>query len=373
MSTLNTKAGRAWAHNREIARVRSTLRQQASGVISLRQPRWDRLPLRLPRDVEHNASASLSLSSAINEHALDIERQEREAIIHRIYTRLGDGTVVHSSTITELAREIARQARSEPGKLGAAAIAGVSVVDGLCEHAQSLACVSALTASALGLSEDHVTWAAITGMMCDSGMMLLTHDVRRMARPLTDVEIVALHTHPALSAMLLEFVRASDALHAIPEQVQLAVYQHHEREDGSGYPRGQRPRVSRGSQVAEDSPIHDLARIVAVADTFVGALSPRAHRPGVSAAIALREVARQANHGILWNQAARALVWSMGMYPPGSTIRLSTGHVAKVISRGDSRELDRPIVKIIGMGSKQPSLDLSVRTRADVSVVGLAA
>jgi HD-GYP domain-containing protein (c-di-GMP phosphodiesterase class II) len=118
---------------------------------------------------------------------------------------------------------------------------------------------------------------------------------------LTDVETNALHRHTAWSAALVELIEDEDGL-ALDEAVQLAVYQHHEREDGSGYPT--RARAAN---------IHDLARLVGVADTFIGLVSPRAHRPGVTADEALAAVVRSAASGVLARPFARGLVLALGL------------------------------------------------------------
>jgi HD-GYP domain-containing protein (c-di-GMP phosphodiesterase class II) len=83
------------------------------------------------------------------------------------------------------------------------------------------------------------------------------------------------HTHPAQGVSLLEGSGISDA--AI-----LAVGQHHERWDGSGYPEG-----LRDEQIARN------ARILGVADTFVSLRSIRPYRAAVPFETALRRVAEE--------------------------------------------------------------------------------
>lgn len=100
-----------------------------------------------------------------------------------------------------------------------------------------------------------------------------------------------------------------------------AVRGHHERLDGSGYPNGAR---------AQDIPLG--ARILAIADVYSALSKPRPYRnrqPSLQAA--LREI--HADKGVaLDGELANVLLQEVGMFPPGSTVRLKCGEIAVVRS-----------------------------------------
>jgi HD-GYP domain-containing protein (c-di-GMP phosphodiesterase class II) len=168
-------------------------------------------------------------------------------------------------------------------------------------HAYATAGVCVAIALRMGWSEGDARSAGLTGLLADCGLTLLPWDIRSVPRELTDVEMNALRRHPAWSAGLLELIH-EDGAYVMDEAVQLGVYQHHEREDAMGYPARARCET-----------IHDLARVCAVADTFVGLISARAHRPGMTPESALAEVVRLANAGTLARAMVRGLALALGL------------------------------------------------------------
>jgi HD-GYP domain-containing protein (c-di-GMP phosphodiesterase class II) len=223
----------------------------------------------------------------------------------------------------------------------------------VCEHAYATGALSVAIAVRLGWSVWDVRAAGLAGLMADSGMMLLANDLRTLARPLTEIEWNAMRRHPAYSLALSAHVLE------MPEIVPLAVYQHHEREDGSGYPLGLRTHAGGGGGVIlganvgpnaaalDRSPICDVARVVAVADVLAGASAPRAHRPRLTAHGAVQLAVREAAAGRLDKATVRAAVKAVGVFPAGSYVRLSSGQLALVESVHDPERADRPIVRLV--------------------------
>jgi putative two-component system response regulator len=115
----------------------------------------------------------------------------------------------------------------------------------------------------------------------------LLHDIGKIGIPdmvlkkqtkLTDEEFAIIKSHPEIGATILKSIKSFKAL--VP-----AVYHHHERFDGDGYPDG-----IKGTAI----PPH--ARIIAIADTFDAMTSSRSYRKALSFRTALAELER--NKGI---------------------------------------------------------------------------
>jgi putative nucleotidyltransferase with HDIG domain len=115
----------------------------------------------------------------------------------------------------------------------------------------------------------------------------LLHDIGKIGIPdivlkkktkLTDEEYTTIKSHPETGAAILKYIKAFKDL--VP-----AVYHHHERFDGEGYPDG-----VKGTAI----PLH--ARIIAIADTFDAMTSNRSYRSALSFRSALSELKR--NKGI---------------------------------------------------------------------------
>ncbi len=286
---------------REGARARAGLRRSAEDVIAHRSARWKRLATRVRFGAWEEARQPEAMDAFGEQETL--WSPERVMLVARMFARLAHGEMVGAGTAHALVEEMtdaaARGGRAEG--LVRTTIEGVCGAEFpptalLAAHAYATACVCVAIAARLGWPEERVRAAGLAGLLADCGLGLVPWDVRSVPRELTDVEQNALRRHPAYSAAMLEMLRPGSAEESIPEEVQLAAYQHHEREDGSGYPTRAR---------AEG--IHDLARLLGVADVFVGVLSARADRPALEPAGALAEVARQANSGVLAIVPARAL------------------------------------------------------------------
>lgn len=297
---------RAAEHQQHITKLRAAIRASADAVVAHRAQRWAALPLRIaaaPEADRVRIGIAGSLAPAPDADLIGALRAERIDIVRRVYARLASADTISPGALDVLIDELIDDAQRRPGAFADIALGadGHAPSDDLADHAFAVGALSLGIAVALGWSRPAIRAAAMSGFLADVGLTLAPHDVRHIAGPLNEVELNALHRHPAWSAGLLELIKARTVEEALPEAVQIAVYQHHERLDGSGYPA--RIRADR---------IHDLARVVAVADVLAGLCAPRAHRPALSREQALTSLARQAAAGALDRSAARAAIAVMG-------------------------------------------------------------
>ena len=104
-----------------------------------------------------------------------------------------------------------------------------------------------------------------------------------------------------------------------------AVAQHHEAEDGSGYPTG-------------CSAVGELASLVRRADNYTAKLASRCSQPTLPPDLAGRQMFMQ-DRG---HTVTMALVKEFGIYPPGCFVRLVSGELALVVARGPT--ITAPVV-----------------------------
>lgn len=356
------------ARARRVARIR----READGMIAARLPRWDGAPKRItgaPDNVPIDDSALLDVPDGAS--LLEL-RLERLATVESIAAQLLDGQPPQreqpqdeqpheddpgaqaEKLVDGLTEQVSRHAPVYPHVLPAEA-------DESRRHgAQMLATASLAVAMSarLGWSRADVMAAGVAGLFADLGMALLTDDVRGSDRPLDDVARNRVRRHPTWSAALLEEVRR------LPLSVRLGVHQHHEREDGSGYPRGLRGAA-----------IHDVAKVVAVADAYAAAVSERPYRSRATRFGVMRGLVEEAKCGRLWRDAVRSLIQTVGLFPVGSFVRLSDGRVAEVAAAGGAARAARPVVRVWrrdGAGGVQPGevIDLCSSAWADVRISG---
>lgn len=146
-------------------------------------------------------------------------------------------------------------------------------------HSRRVARLAASIAKVLGLPGEEVTRVCRAGALHDIGKVEVPVEIINKPGPLSDDEFALVRRHAAAGARMV--ARSSG-----DEELAEMVRYHHERYDGRGYPDG---------LVGDEIPVG--ARIVAAADTFDAATSPRPYRPamGLREALALlrRESGRQ--------------------------------------------------------------------------------
>lgn len=347
-----------WERQRRASLNRGELRHTADALVDSKKTRWARLPKRVltlsePRPL---GASSVSTRPALGE----TERLARAELWANVITRALDEGTADLSPILDLADEIADLAARTPGALVLDALEADEVdpaspvLFGL--HAIRIAALAALSAARLGWSELDARDAALTALLADSGMLLLPHSISVAPRPLVDEEFNQVRRHPAFSVAIINRLVASDRDRAVPERVELAVYQHHERDNARGYP-----------DLVPARALHDLAKLVGACDVMVGLSSQRAHRPAFDPAAAIRELVHGAARGELNGRSVRAIIDVCGIYPPGSRVRLSTGHAGQVIAKGPGDGL-RPTVRLLSARTtaSRPTLNLAESTNVRV-------
>jgi HD-GYP domain-containing protein (c-di-GMP phosphodiesterase class II) len=137
-------------------------------------------------------------------------------------------------------------------------------------HTRRVAMRSVQVGEQLGLSAGRLRSLAIGGLLHDMGKLSVATSILQKPGPLTDDEYAAVQEHPEAGARLVE------QLGGFPREVARLVRDHHERLDGSGYPRGLR-----------ESEIDLETRILSVCDVYDALLSKRVYREAWSQAQAL--------------------------------------------------------------------------------------
>lgn len=145
----------------------------------------------------------------------------------------------------------------------------------LSERALHAAAVAKLLAVAEGLPRDTQTSLVAAALTVDVAVVEDHDDLALHPGDLLDHHRQIVADHPAMAVELLKHIGVHDAIWM------QAVAMHHERLDGSGYPRG-----LTGAQI----PVRP--RIVALADAFTAMMRPRADRPAYLAKDARKPVVR---------------------------------------------------------------------------------
>jgi PAS domain S-box-containing protein/putative nucleotidyltransferase with HDIG domain len=139
-------------------------------------------------------------------------------------------------------------------------------------HQRRVARIAAAIAREMGLSAHRIEGIRIAGLIHDIGKISIPASILAKPGTLTDKEFALIMEHPRTG---YEILKSIDFPHPVAE----TVLQHHEKMDGSGYPRGLRSRE-----------ILMEARIIAVADVLESMASHRPYRPTLGLKVALEEI-----------------------------------------------------------------------------------
>ena len=179
-------------------------------------------------------------------------------------------------------------------------------------HSFAAAIVAVLLGRTLGCDAGHIHTLARAAMTMNLSLLSHHDDWARIRGPLNKFQQMNIHRHPSLSADLLSQSPGTD-LRWIA-----AVDQHHENLDGSGYPLG-----LAGEAIALE------ARIMRVADAWCALVLHRPGRGNKPPQRALQELSGSAR-GHFDRQVFLSLKKLMGLYPPGTFIRLANRETALV-------------------------------------------
>ena len=139
-------------------------------------------------------------------------------------------------------------------------------------HQQRVGDLARLIGSHLGLDDERLEGLRIGGYLHDVGKVLVDEEILNFPGRLSDTQREEVQRHSRFG---------HDILYGVPFNwpITQIIHQHHERLDGSGYPRG-----LRGDEIMLE------ARIVAIADVFDALTSERPYRAAEGTAFALRSL-----------------------------------------------------------------------------------
>lgn len=193
----------------------------------------------------------------------------------------------------------------------------------------------------LGLPKSDLRSLALGALLFDVGKLQLDQDLLRVERPLTEEEFVGVKEHVQLG------VEAVLANGVINQDIVDMVASHHERYDGSGYPKG-----------LKGDAIPVFARIAAIVDCYDAITSHRSYAKAIPPAIAIKKIYEWRDIDFQ-SELVEEFIQAIGIYPSGSLVELSSGEIAVVAAEYPTRRL-RPRVMLLLDVNQKPLEELEM-------------
>lgn len=212
-------------------------------------------------------------------------------------------------------------------------------------HGVSMAVWAAIVGRHIGLNRHELEKLAVGCAMCDIGMTQLPPELLDQAENLTKEQLRIIRAHPTMGSELV--CRSKN----IDFEILGIIENHHERMDGSGYPRG-----------IQGAAIPLLARIAGLVDTYDAMITPRPYAIARTSHEATQELldckGRQFQEALV-----EQFVQAIGLFPTGTMVELNTGEVGIVAAQNATRRLKPELIIV---------LDAEKARLATVKVVDLA-
>lgn len=183
---------------------------------------------------------------------------------------------------------------------------------------------------ALGMPQASLRELTLLGLLADVGKALLPREIIDHPGVLRPSDFALMKQHVTIG---LDILSRSDLL---PEAVMRGIAEHHERLDGSGYPRGLRAGA-----------IGLYGRMAGIVDSFCALTAARAYANPLSADEALSAL-HEWSDTLFCRNLVEQFILASGAFPIGSLVELQTGEIAAVVERRSGNRLQPRLVVMTG-------------------------
>lgn len=284
-----------------------------------------------PDDAQDESQLSTPLPVDAEFLGQTFERAERiydqtTSVIRTYMEGIKVGKKIQKDDLAPLADEIIQLSYQNPHAL--CAVSRIKQKDEYTfQHSISVAALMVSYARHMGIDDNQLTDVATGGLIHDLGKVQIPSQLLNKPGPLTaeEYQTVKLHVDHCR-----EYLQDAQDISEISIDIAL---QHHERQDGSGYPLG----------ITKDQ-FSLLGSMTTIVDVYDALTSERSYKHAWEPGQALKHLMISAPQQFS-DRHLQQFIKFIGIYPVGSWVRLQSGYIGKVIYQNN--ELLKPVVRLI--------------------------
>lgn len=207
------------------------------------------------------------------------------------------------------------------------------------EHCLNVCILAIAFGRHLGMSEPELEKIGLCGLLHDVGKMRVPSEVLNKSERLTDKEFNMIKAHTVHGRNLLM------ASPGIPNSTIDVAYSHHEKVDGTGYPRA-----------LKSSGISEFAKIIAIVDAYDAMTADRCYSDSIPSTESLKIIFK--DRGTHFDdRLSLEFIKSVGLYPPGTLVELVNETICIVL---ETNTKYRHLPKVIAVKQRDKVFEKSI-------------
>ncbi|KPU26838.1 hypothetical protein TR13x_07985 [Caloranaerobacter sp. TR13] len=195
------------------------------------------------------------------------------------------------------------------------------------QHSLNVCMLSTMLGKWLGYTEIELKQLAVSGLFHDIGKLKISKDIIEKPSRLSEMEFNIVKKHTIFGYNILRETIG------ISQSTAFGALQHHEREDGSGYP----------LKLKSDN-IHEFGKIIAICDIFDAMTSRRIYKDKKSP-FKVAELIAENRFGVLDARISTVFLDNISKFYIGNLVKLSNGFIGEIVYVNKNIPT-RPVVKV---------------------------
>jgi HD-GYP domain-containing protein (c-di-GMP phosphodiesterase class II) len=198
----------------------------------------------------------------------------------------------------------------------------------------------------LEYSKSKLLELGLAALLYDVGIFKIPDSIIKKKEKLTGPEVALIRKHTEMGSDILSVFKVD-----FPWLPRVA-YEHHERENGQGYPRG-----IKGDEIDE------YAKITGIVDTYEAMIHNRPHRKAITQHVSVRELIGSKDR-LFSLKIIKAFIKEITLFPIGSYVRLNNKALGRVIRTSKENPM-KPVVRLLFDGNGNAVTDDKIITLSE--------